>query len=60
VKKPNVTIKCVICGHTETIALTRAEPCCSQCFGPVTVERVEGEIPSHIERAICSEGGQGG
>ena len=36
-----VEVKCVICGHRQEIPLTDQEPMCSQCMGPVVVERVE-------------------
>lgn len=36
-----VTVKCVCCGHKETIPLTSAMPMCGKCFGPVVAEKVE-------------------
>ncbi len=37
VEPPTVQIKCVVCGHKETVPLTPAEPHCSKCFGPGTI-----------------------
>lgn len=39
-KNASVAVKCVCCGHKETIPLTREMPMCSKCLGPVAVEKV--------------------
>lgn len=38
-----VTVKCVCCGHRETIPLTPTQPMCTKCFGPVVAEKVRQE-----------------
>lgn len=38
---PAVQVRCVVCGHKETVALTREMPACTQCLGPVVAEKVE-------------------
>lgn len=38
---PTVTVKCVICGHKQTIPLTKEMPMCSKCLGPVIAEKVK-------------------
>lgn len=35
-----VIIKCVICGHLQAIPLTREQPMCPKCYGPVVAEKV--------------------
>lgn len=35
-----VEVKCVVCGHKETIPLTPEMPMCPKCFGPVIAVKV--------------------
>lgn len=48
-KAASVTVKCVCCGHRETIPLTQQEPMCQKCFGPVVAEKVERRVRSMLK-----------
>lgn len=38
---PGIQVKCVLCGHKETVPLTKEMPGCTQCLGPVVAVKAE-------------------
>lgn len=43
----SIKVKCVICGHKDTVALVDGmeAPWCAKCYGPVVVEAAEVKLP---------------